>query len=544
MAEIQGGFQGGDPSRRQLGWLLFFRLLVVTLFLGGTIIYQLRSGLGTFNPALPYLYFLVGLFYLQALVVAGLLRSARRPRFIVHLQTVWDLLFSSALILLTGGIESQFSFLYILSIIGASFLLSRKETLFVASASAILYGSLLDLQYYGLLPSLAGLPSAHVVDGRDVFFAVFVNLVAFLLTGLLAGTFSERVRRSELALERRQIDFEELEHLNRTILANIGSGLMMVNPQGRIRSFNEAASRITGYSLQEVYNRQASQLFPELKIFSGRFRSVPRGEGVFTDHGGERHNLGFSSTPVRDRQGRELGLLVTFQDLTQLKEMEQRLQQADRLAAVGQLASGLAHEIRNPLASISGSVQLLLEAGHVNAEGERLMEIVIREADRLSNLLTDFLVFARPKPPRCARVELTALLSEMVSMASADNRFTGVEIRAELPPGYASSLDREQFRQVIWNLMINAAEAMGGEGVLILGIDPEAGVVYVDDSGPGIPVEIRSSIFDPFFTTKDHGSGLGLSTVYAIIEAHGGELSVGTSRLGGARFSVKLPGIP
>ena len=530
-----------DPSRRQLRWFLFFRVLIITLFLGGAIAYQLRSGLQKPHPVLPFLYLLVGISYLYALISASILPLTRRLRLFTQAQIVWDLLFVSSLIYVTGGIESLFSFLFILVIISASVFLTRKEVLLVASASAILYGSILDLQYYGFLPLVGGLYFPEQISDRDVFFAVFVNVLAFFLTALLSGTLAERLRRSELALEKKEIDYEELENLNQTILANISSGLMIVNSRGRIRSWNAAAEKITGYSLHEVYDREVREVFPHLAVYDGEFRVISRGEGRFPDQRGIQRVLGYASSLIKNPQDETLGLLITFQDLTHVKQLEEQLHRADRLAAVGQLASGMAHEIRNPLAAISGSVQLLMEGDHVTDENRRLKGIVVKEANRLSDLLTDFLLFARPSPPRFESVDVSILLDELADMIIADYRFSGLKICREYPPGIRMHLDRRQFSQALWNLVINGAEAMEGEGTMRLGIASGARTVYVEDSGPGIPEGIRDRIFDPFFTTKERGTGLGLATVYSIVEAHGGRIEVATGTAGGARFSIHLP---
>ncbi|HKL48982.1 MAG TPA: ATP-binding protein, partial [Desulfuromonadales bacterium] len=428
-----------------------------------------------------------------------------------------------------------------LSIIGASFLLGRKDTLFVASASAILYGSLLDLQFYGYLPVVGGISMPAALDGAQVFYAVFVHVVAFLLVGILSGTVAERLKKSEQALQRRKIDYEELENLNKTILENINSGLMIINPAGRIRSFNAAASRISGYRLEDVYDRPVNEIFPNLDLYDGKLHVVGRGEGRFVDLRGRLRNLGYSTSLVKDLNGEILGLLMTFQDLTHLKEMEQKLQRADRLAAVGRLASGMAHEIRNPLASISGSVQLLMETGDPSTEDRQLMRIVVREADRLGVLLTDFLNFARPKPPSFEDVDVSRLLDELCRMVSSDNRFAQVELRKDYTDGLVMRVDRTQLRQALWNLLINAAEAIPGQGVVELDADPSQDLIAVHDSGPGVPQENLGKIFDPFFTTRETGTGLGLATVYAIVEKHGGDVQIGRSHLGGACFSIRFP---
>ncbi|WP_052464567.1 two-component system sensor histidine kinase NtrB [Geoalkalibacter subterraneus] len=529
------------PTRSQLSWFLFLRVVVISLFLGGMIVYQLSARLAVDHPTLDILFALVGLSYLQAIVSALLLTRVRRLTTFTQVQIVWDLLFVTALIYLSGGQDSIFSFLYILIIIGSAFLMARRDAFVVASAASILYGSLLDLQYFGYLPELGGLHFPAQGDGRQIFFALFVNVVAFFLTAFLAGTLSERLRLSQQALVRREIDYEELENLNRAILANIGSGLLMVNRQGRIRSFNAAGTRITGYRLEEVYDRDVRQVFPALDVFTGEIKPVTRGECLLTAKNGNRHTIGYDAAYLRDRSGAILGLLVTFQDLSHVKEMEARLQRADRLAAVGRLASGMAHEIRNPLASISGSVQLLMETEGLSEPDRRLMSIVVREADRLSGLLTDFLHYARPGNPLKEKVDVAQLFDELADLLMADERFCDIEIDGQYPRPCFFELDVKQMRQVLWNLSVNASEAMERHGRLTFLADSEKSLIAIEDTGPGIPQDIRQKIFDPFFTTKDSGTGLGLATVHAVVESHGGEVLALEGKAGGARFEIHLP---
>jgi two-component system sensor histidine kinase PilS (NtrC family) len=532
---------GSAPSLRQLTWFLAIRVLVLVLFLGGSILLRFTDGSEGAGSPLPYLYALVGISFLQTLGSAVWLPKIQRFRRFVQFQVVWDLLFSISLIYVTGGIGSLFSFLFLLVIISASFFLSRHEIYFVASAAAILYGSLLDLQYYGYLPLLEGLVFPKQVDGQAYFFAVFINVTAFFLTAFLGGTLSERLIRSVQAFEKKAIDYEELGNLNRTILANINSGLMIVNTQGRIRSFNLAASKLTGLSLDEVYDRDVRVLFPSFDAFdNGSLQVVKRGEGEFVDPAGRSLLLGYSSTLVKDPDERPSALLITFQDLTVFKEMQEQLQRSDRLAAVGRLASGMAHEIRNPLASISGSVQLLMETGAVDKDGRRLMGIVVREVDRLNGLLTDFLIYAKPSPPRIEAVDLSALFDELAEMVTSDPRFAAVKIRREYLPGVVVSVDRKQFRQALWDLVINGAEAMPEGGTLTLGVSRDGSRIYVEDTGKGIPEAIKERIFEPFFTTKDFGTGLGLASVLTIVEAHGGRIEAETGRSGGALFTIYL----
>ncbi|PLX89801.1 MAG: PAS domain-containing sensor histidine kinase [Desulfuromonas sp.] len=523
------------PDRRSLIWYLACRVGVITLLLGGAAVFYLQGHVE--SEAAPLLFVLLGLSYLQALLSLMLLRWVQKYGFFTQLQLVWDLLFVTILIFVTGGAESVFSFAYLLVIVSASLLLTRRYTIITAASAAILFGGLLDLQYFGYLDWLIAQPEA--TSSGPILYAVFVHVIAFFLTAFLSGTLAERWRLSEAKLQRKQIDYEELAKLNQTILTHINSGLLMTNRSGRIRSLNRAAAEIIGYSLEDVYDTDISELFPQIIFFQdGQYNLVGRAEGRYVKADGSEGILGYASTRVLDLNGEDIGMLVTFQDLTRFKKIENELQRADRLAAVGRLASGMAHEIRNPLASISGSVQLLLEDENVNQADRRLMSIVVREADRLSELLTDFLLFARPKLPSPEMVDVSLVLDELTELLRADARFEGIVIEKEYSPAVQICLDRSQVRQALWDLAVNSAEAMEGGGVLSLGVLDEQNCIYVEDSGPGIPEDLQGQIFDPFFSTKEKGTGLGLASVYSIVEAHGGTLEVVSGKSGGARFNL------
>jgi two-component system sensor histidine kinase PilS (NtrC family) len=529
----------GDQTRRLLAWYLGIRLAVVVFFLGGTIAYHLKSAaIYPQQGLIKWLWILIALTALQSVASAWFLRRISVFGAFIHAQLAWDLLFVTAVIYFTGGVESTYSFLLILVIVASSFFLPRPRVLIVASAAAILYGSLLDLQFYELLPTLKDIPLATGFKAKDVFYAVFINVGAFLLVALLSGYLAERLRRSEQAREQWEIDFGELERLNQAILANITSGLMIVNPGGRIRSFNQAAVRISGYRLEEVYNRPVAAVFPPFATIDLNHQ---RGEVRIVTREGRPLILGYSARQVQDPKGKDLGLLIAFQDLTEVKSLEEQLRRADRLAAVGRLASGLAHEIRNPLASISGSVQLLGEDAGFNEENRRLMGIALREVDRLNLLLSDFLSFARPSPVQPEPFDLAALLDELVELMRCDSQVQHVRIEKNYAGPLPVCADRQKLRQALWDLLLNAVQAVPADGVVRIGCPPETCEVYIEDSGPGIDEAMSERIFEPFFTTKERGTGLGLANAYANIEAHQGRLYVEAGALGGARFIIQLP---
>jgi len=353
---------------------------------------------------------------------------------------------------------------------------------------------------------------------------------------------AERLRRSEEARAKREIDYEELARLNQSMLTNINSGLMVINAAGRIRSFNSAASKITGYSLEEVYNRPIEAILPEFGPFDSEgMVDIERGETNYFKNEKEILTLGYSVSRVVDNNNESLGLLITFQDLTEYKALEDQLKRADRLAAVGRLASGLAHEIRNPLASISGSVQLLLEDEKVNEEDRHLMNIVIKEADRLSVLLSDFLNFARPSALQLELIDIASLVDELIALVNASGQFQDVVIEKSYSGSILMNIDPQKMYQVLWDLIINAGEAARPEGKIRIDINAAQGEIVIEDTGAGIADEDRDRLFEPFYTTKDKGTGLGLANVYANVEAHQGRIYVEPGSLGGARFIIELP---
>ena len=521
-------------SRRRIGWYLGGRILTAALILIATVTYQQLNHVNYDFDPLHWLYLFALLFGIESLAAFVLSRYLRRTELLLQSQIAWDLLFTTLMVFLTGGIESPFAFLFILVILSASVFLQQRQTLIVAAASAILYGSLIDLQYFGYLPLTSSLPALH-----SVLYAVYANILAFFLTAFLGGILSARLRRSEQALKEKEIDYEELDRLNRAIVANISSGLLTINPAGQIRVFNQGAERIIGMSQSEVYGRDVREILPELTIYDGSFIHTRRAEGTFIDGNGKKLTLGFNTTLIAGVDKKEDNLLISFQDLTHLKAIEKQLRRNDRLVAVGQLSAGLAHEIRNPLASISGSVQLLLEGGTMSAHDQRLLQIVLREAERLNLLLGDFLRFARPTPPTWERHDLALIFDELIEVVKGDPRFSDIQFLKE----YTRSeflCDGGQLRQALLNLIINAAEALNGVGIIRLHADTNPIAIRVEDSGPGLLPEVEQQLFNPFFTTKENGTGLGLATVHAIVSAHGGKIEVARSSLGGAAFTLSF----
>ena len=560
----KGGEELWDSLFSKIQWLMLFRAAVVTLLLGATAIVQLRES--QFFQHVPSLYFyaLIGFTYALTLIYTLLLRRIKRLRAFAYVQILGDVFFITFLIYLTGGIASIFSWVYILSIFSAGTILYRRGGLLVASASSILYGTLLDLEYYQVILPFGGRhPFYSGYQSGYVLYLVAINIVAFYLVAILSSYLAEQIQSKEEELKKRIIDYRQLERLYKHIVQNVVSGLITIDQEGRITSFNRMAEEITGYKFEEVYQQEIETLFPGFSDWKRSFRGAlgevwsqlrfSRWETKFPRKDGTQLILGFSLSALKDSSDQEIGSILIFQDLTKLREMEEDLKRADRLAAIGKMAAGIAHEIRNPLASISGSIEILKDEPGNTGSNKQLMGIILREVGRLNSLIEDFLLFARPISPGKEKIHLNRLVKEILKMFTNSPDFNP-QIRLETR--YRDDLfilgDPHQIRQVFWNLFINAAQAMpkGGELLVELSKDSSSlpfskgqanGEISVSDTGVGIGEGEIGKIFDPFFTTKERGTGLGLSIVHSILESYGGKIKVQSQKGSGSVFSVHLP---
>jgi len=539
-------------ERRRLAGFILIRILLVTLFLVSTLVLKIQAPDSIEEWAFPRFLLLLAtayLFSLVSLVVSWL--NAAVTRSLAYFQIIWDILFVTALLVVTGGISSPFSFLYLLSVINASVLLARREAIYTASLCGILYGALLDFQFYGLLAPL-GLTQAQAgqYGAVYIFYTIFVNIAAFYLTAFLTGYLAERALRSERALEEKAGDFAELSRLHSAIVTSLNSGLMTLDPDRNIKVFNACAEQLTGFAQSDVYDRPLEAVLPEFLPVVGTIRT--RSEVTLASGQAPTRILGCAATPLTDREGREGGIIINFQDVTELKKMEAELKRADRLAAIGELSARIAHEIRNPLASISGSVQIIAQDRTIGGEERQLLDIVIKETERLNGLISEFLAYARPRPPQPMLVPLRRMVDDVRLLMRTDQRFERVSFRQEFDESIHVIVDMDQFAQVFWNIFTNAAEAMPEGGEITVGAERLAGEgegnerkswveLSVADTGTGMSTGELASIFEPFFTTKRNGTGLGLATVYRIVEGHGGHVRVESTPGKGTRFLIYLP---
>jgi len=517
-----------EPLVRRLVWLTVFRLVLVTVLLVGTAMVTGRRDVDDLAETYP-LYGLILTAYLGSLgVLVVLRRSAGRAGGAAVVHVVLDVALASGLVGMTGRSESVFVFLFVLAVIDGAILLGRR-------GAAL--GLVLTLGAY--LVVVLGEPRPHALPAGTLW----AHVAAMVATAALSGYLAEQLRSTGERLAARESDLANVTALHEAIVQSVTSGLLTVDAAGRVTFLNRAGERIAGLPLAAVRGRPAGEVLPG---FSDAGR---RGETAWTNARGEQVTLGFSRFPLTGHGGANFGRAVIFQDLTELRAMEAAVKRSERLADLGRVAAGLAHELRNPLASMAGSVELLSASEGLRQEDQRLMAIVTKEAARLEQLVARFLDYSRPAAPRLAEVDAAQLAGEVAEVFARDPAAARIALHRELQP-LILRCDPDQLRQILWNLLVNAAQAIqstGGAGAILLRCAPEPGgwgQVEVEDDGPGIAPADQAKLFTPFFTTKAGGTGLGLATIHRIVEAHGGTVTAAPAGPRGARFTVRLPAAP
>ncbi len=450
-------------------------------------------------------------------------------------QTILDILLVSATVYITGECKSPFTFLYPVSIISACLLGGR---------------------FFGTVSALAGTLSFALLCWRSIgyssnfqeaLFSFFVNMAAFNLIALLTFSLSERVRTTEEELFRTSTDLRRMQEIQQHLANSMRSGLITVDQEGRVLFFNISALEILGPAIEKGYGKKLAELWPagagllEALVLD---QEVDRQEITYVDEDGQNRFLGISTFSIRDEEGKRLGYGLIFQDITEIKLKEKRLQRMDKLAALGEMAAGLAHEIRNPLASISGATQFLEETGLVLPEGTKLLKIISRETSRLNQLTHTFLLYGRPEKGERKLVDVGDEISATVNLVRQRRRAHDISMDIHVEEGLKLAIDPDQFRQIILNLLMNAVQALpdkGGKIEIKSERQEDQIVIQIADNGRGVKVEDIPRIFDPFFTTRPDGTGLGLSIVHRLVSDYGGSISLDSAEGAGACFSLTFP---
>jgi two-component system sensor histidine kinase PilS (NtrC family) len=529
--------------------LIAVRVVVVTTLLLAALIIQY-----TVRELLPinYLYTTAGITYGLTLVYIGVGHILASRKINLVIQIAGDLVVETVLVYFTGGLDSPFSFLYLVSIITASMLLYRRGGLLAASGAVILYGALGDLMYYGVLP----LPEQSWFiptpwTSSRLYFNMATNFAGFYATAFLTSYLSEKLRKTFEELDANRQNLAELRALNQNVVESIPSGLITLSPAGMVTFINPAGCFILHEDAQSVIGHRIEQFGfytdDEWSDVRETFTTSPvvRSEKNDFHIADEARTIGFAVTPLNSIDGTASGYTLIFQDLTAMKKLEAELRLKDRMAAVGELSAGIAHEIRNPLAAIAGSVQVLKKSTALNPQEQRLMSIILKESERLNKSIADFLRFVKPQEKRPAEFDIAASLAETLDLLRHSPELgAGHRIEHNIsPPAYTIVGDADQIRQVFWNIARNAVQAMPDGGTLLVSTEIAADRYNIafSDNGRGMNDADQRRLFQPFRTSFPSGTGLGMAISYRIVQEHSGRIDVSSREGAGTTITVSLP---
>jgi len=536
-----------NSLKRRLRWLIFFRVAIATFLLGIAIFIRIKTAESSSQTALVPMYFILTLIYVFSFACLFIPKIIKNIRTNIYLQSLSDIFLITGLVYVTGGIESIYSVLYPLVIIYSALFLEGRGSLISASAGGIFYGLLLDLEYYGFIQPVSPLGYDYNFDANYVFSRIFIHIISFYMIALLTGFAVKREKKARDLLSEKESAFDQLDLLHKSIIESVDTGILTVDLNGNIKSFNAGAEKITGYLHSEIINKKIDYVFP---VFSSALNKKSQREpGSRFEVADSGKILGCSIFPLVDGNREKIGNILIFQDLTVIKEMEREIEKNKRLAFVGEMAAGLAHEIRNPLASISGPVQMLSKDLRLNETDKRLMQIILRGKDRLEGFVKDFLLLARPKQSERKDVEVKAIIDDILeSLCFSPEWNENIEVIKNLCNQTNIHGNKEEIRQAIWNLILNAVQAMSGGGILRIETRQvffNEGKKYLEilisDTGSGIEEKNQDKVFEPFYTTKENGTGLGMAIVNRIVESHTGKIRIKSKPGKGTDCMVLLP---
>jgi two-component system, NtrC family, sensor histidine kinase PilS len=534
----------------RLWWLISGRaaavivlLLVGVIWKSSTAARGLVTSLSTATPIVLTVVGLTIIYCAARLLWKNYLAQAR-------LQFLADILLVTWLVWATGNVSSPYAALYIVIISIASLFVGSRGAMITSVASAAAFNISALLALGGIGPY-----AVHGITGESIANTIqFVGLsdVSFLVVGLLAAKLADRQTRSDVQLAAATRSLADLRALHERIVESIRSGVITTDLQGHIYTFNAAAEEITGYKALDVREQDASIFFGDMtrQIADSMNAAAngtvsPRFQADCLTPNGLALRLGFSIAPLSGESGETSGMVITFQDLTDIRALEETSRRQDRMAAVGRLAASIAHEIRNPLAAMRGSIQMLRSEMEGDTEQAQLMEIILRESDRLNKIVADYLNYARPRPAELKNVDISALVADTFKLLKNSAELSdGHTLKEDLPhrPAIVSG-DPEQLKQVCWNIARNALKSMpdgGTFGVSLAEVDGNRLRLSFSDTGCGMTPEQVERLFEPFTSTTG-GTGLGLSIVYQIIRDHSGTINVRSRQGEGTTITIELP---
>jgi two-component system, NtrC family, sensor histidine kinase PilS len=527
--------QSTFDERNWLAWLVKVRILILTFLLA------IQLAVAELTPTrLPLRLFLctMVLWYTVSLFYIVLLSVWREHRLQASLQVLTDLIMVSLVVHETGGWDSSLNFLYPLAIIVAGILLPRVWAQLVAALAFILYGTVLELNYYGVVHSYC---TTHP-DLKVLQAIIFVNLFAFLAVAYLAGLLVAKLRQARVELKDTSGALEHLQILHEHIIQSISSGLITTGLDGRITLVNNAALKLLERAPDQLLGKPVTGLFLDALPNA---ESQTHAEVRFDTVGSFRRTVRVRVAALSGPERGALGYVYALDDLTEIRRLEREVRMQDRLAAVGRLAAAIAHEIRNPLTSIAGSVSMLSGIPEMSEEHRHLLEIVTRESQRLNGIITDFLAYSRGKQYHFEKADLVRLVEDTLTLMrhrmTAENTAITIESRFSVPEAWVLA-DGDKIKQVFWNFAENAVRAMRNGGTLKVGIERlgDDWQVSFADTGMGMTPQQTEKIFEPFQSNFEGGTGLGLAVVYQIVQAHEGKVWARSKQGQGTTFILRL----
>ncbi|HOE27254.1 MAG TPA: ATP-binding protein [bacterium] len=522
-------------------WFMLLRLILISVLM--------PVSAWVFGQGATPFFFVIGVLYCATLLYIVLLKTPVRLRTQAYGQFLFDAAVVTALLSFTGGINSNFVLLYVLVIVFASLILGRQAGMVLAVSSSGFYAVLALLECCSLLPPALDPARGLTCDPVYAAYLVLVRATIFCILGYFADYLVN-------SLYANRIEIEDLKKLNERILTQINGGLITTDASGRIIFANEGAEEVLGYTRAEMIGKSwHAFLGRTVGDFDDRWlveeaRSFARCEIWVARKNGTEIPVGFTVSSLVDGDGTPLGLLILFRDLTQMRQLEERMRRADRLSAAGAILAGVAHEVRTPLTAIRGAVEVLKESGFGDGEGAAMAEIIIKESDRLNRIISDFLVSGGPGRDSRAVEDLGAIVDEVIRVERQTRQ--GGEglrvVRDRAEKSVRARVDSAQMKQVFINLIDNALDAASPRGEVTVGVErvparpgeTPAARVRVENTGPGMNAEGMARLFEPFYSTKRSGTGMGLFIAERIVRGHGGRLDA-ESREGRTVFTVTLP---
>lgn len=532
-------FPSQEERIKHLIWLAFLRVVITTFIAGSLFLIILPS------PS-PMLYILIAANILANLLSAFFFSRGKNLRPWTIFSISWDLIFITALLALSGGAHSPYSFLYFLSLIYSGIILSSKGTIFTAAFCFLLHGVVLSAHAAGFLPLpflLEEPESAYypTTSSKEAFSIILSRGIGFFIAAISSNLIAEQIRKTTFRLQQKEKELAHYKARFDDIVKSIQIGLLTLDEKGYVTYINPTGEKILGDKLRELVNKPLKEVLPEFSEDKIRELEYNRPDGT-------KIFLRKIIQPLKDSDGNEAGSVISFSDFTELKKMQDEFLRAEKLVALGRLTASIAHEIRNPLAAISGCVELLKTEIQPSATAQRCMNIVLEETNRLNRLVSDLLDFTRPMKTVETTVDLTKLLEDLAYAASTNPDCRDrIEIETEIAKNLTLKGDPAQLKQMFWNIIINAVEAINGKGKITIKAeeikDKEGNIlaIIISDTGSGISPDIIGSIFDPFFTTKEKGTGLGLTIAHKIAQSHGGRIMVESAVGKGTEFTITIP---